>query len=75
MKRYQFIGWDEFNGVPYIEEQKDGEYIRYSDLTYLDQLKEYLLDHEDDIRLSIDDFGDLLPIFLAVIGRKPKKGD
>lgn len=34
-------------------------------------LSPYLLAHEDDIFLDINDFGDLTEVFELVIGRKP----
>ncbi len=32
----------------------------------------YMSAHETDIALEVDDYGDLLPIFIALIGRKPR---
>ncbi len=41
-------------------------------ITAIDQcLSPYLRDHEDDIYLDINDFGDLAGVFEMIIGRKP----
>ncbi len=37
-------------------------------------LIDYLLSHEDDIALSINDFGDLKELFIFTIHRKPVEG-
>lgn len=36
------------------------------------QLRDYLLDHEQDIACSINDFDDLRQMFVEVIGRAPE---
>ena len=38
-----------------------------------DILEEWLLSHEEDIALEINDFGELLAVFEELIGRKPKE--
>jgi hypothetical protein len=35
-------------------------------------LREYLLRHESDIALSLDDYGDLRSAFQVFLGREPK---
>ena len=36
----------------------------------MDDLKDYIISHEDDIAIGINDFGDLQQVFIGVIGRQ-----
>ena len=36
-------------------------------------LTKYLMDHEDDIALQMNDFGDLTGLFKHVFGRSPER--
>ena len=36
-----------------------------------EELKAYLLSHESDIACEVNDFGDLVNVFIEVLGRKP----
>ena len=49
--------------------------IDYNDIEYLlisNELKKYLLDHEEDIISNMNDFGYLYQIFIKVMNRKPE---
>ena len=37
-----------------------------------DELKAYLLNHESDIAYGINDYGDLVNVFIGVLGREPE---
>ena len=36
------------------------------------ELKSFLLAHESDIACEVNDFGDLVNVFIGVLGREPK---
>lgn len=57
---------------PYYKPGNDkGDWLSAMPDNLIVDLRKYLLDHEDDIRLSIDDFGDLSSLFVAVFRREP----
>ena len=39
------------------------------------ELKQFLADHEEDIAMDINDFGDLENIFVDIFGREPEDRD
>jgi len=42
-------------------------------MQWRNELAQYLLDHEEDIAIGINDFDELRSTFKAIIGREPKE--